>query len=437
MAPLHRSPTRGRPRLRVRGALAFGALLAWAPIAAAQDVTGPSLVDCSVTPSPIDATTGPGTGTWTVRLSDDLSGVESAAALFIDPGFATVLAASVDASHRSSGDDLDGVYTVAFEVPEFSPSGAWSVFALSVNDVAGNTTSVPVASLPPSCGFDVVSLPDVAPPTLSALSVSPGTADVTLGPAPLDLTTVLGDDRSGVDHAAITFESPSGAENVVVDVTSGDLVAGDALSGTYAVTFEMPQLAESGVWQVSSVRIVDGYGYVTELDAASLGLPSPPTVDVSSTPDSTPPQLVWLAAVPEVVHLGSSPPTVELRVRIRDDVTGLGVNGILLESPVEGVVAGLAFDEADRITGDALDGVYAASIELAPDAPTGAWGMTVSLADAAGNSVQLTGGQIAGPSQVLVVAGAPPPPAVPMSGAITAFAVVTSLMATGVRRLGR
>ncbi len=410
------------------------ALLSWAPPTSAQDVIGPALVDCTVSPATLDATGGPATGTWTLQATDDLSGVETAAILFVHPVFATLLSADVDATHLIAGDALDGTWSTTFEVPEFSPSGSWGVFLFSLTDVAGNTTSVPPASLPASCGFDVASLPDTAPPTLAALSASTGAVDVTLGPAAITLTTVLEDDRSGVDHAAITFESPSGAENVVVDVESGHLVAGDALSGTYTVGFEIPQLAENGTWNVASARIVDAYGYVTQLDGASLGIPNPPTIDVTSTPDSTPPELVWLSATPEIVYLGASPPSVTLRARIRDDVTGLGVNGILLESPVEGVIEAVSFDESNRVSGTAFDGIYQATVVFDVDAPTGAWVLSISVADPAGNDVQYSGGQIPGPAQIQLVAGDPPPPVVPVTGALGAGLIALLIVASGTRR---
>jgi len=404
---------------------------AWAPLALAQDVTGPALVDCSVAPATVDVMSGAASAVWTVRLTDDLSGVESALVLFVDPGLVRLLSAQVDASLRVAGDALDGVYEASFEVPEFAPAGAWSVYALTVRDVAGHTTFVPTASLPAACGFDVVSLPDTSPPTLAGLAVSPSAADVTLGPGAFTLTATLSDDRSGVDHAAVTLESPSGSESVVVDVASGDLVAGDALSGTYAVAFEIPQLAESGTWQVASVRIVDRSGFVTQLGAASLGIPDPPAIDVSSSPDTTPPELVWLTATPSVVYLGSTPPSVELRVRIRDDVTGLGTNGLLLESPVEGVFEGISFDATHRLVGSVLDGTYARTVVLDPDAPTGVWTIRFSIADAAGNDAQYAGAAIPGPADILVVAGAPPPPTVPALTPLAGAALAAGLLAAG------
>lgn len=411
------------------------AIIAWAPQAEAQDTTGPSLFDCTVTPATIDVTAGPSTGTWTIEATDDQSGVATAAVIFIDPGFSTFVPANADASHLVSGDALAGTWATTFDIREFSPSGSWTVFALTLIDADGNSTAVPTLSLPPSCRFDVLSVADMASPSLTALSATPGAVDVTLGPAAITVTTTLEDDVSGVDHATITFESPTGNETVDAEITPAHLIAGDAISGTYVAPFDMPQLAENGTWSVASVRIVDAYGYVTDLDGASLGVPSPPTIDVSSAPDATPPQVVWFSASPTPVYLGASPPTVELRLRIIDDVTGFGPSGVLLESPVEGVALAVVLDASNRVSGTTLDGIYAKTVEFEPDAPTGAWAVSISVADPAGNSTQYQPGGIPGPQHVVVTTGTPPPsPPVPVTGLPGGVVLVVLLIGTATRR---
>jgi len=410
------------------------AVLAWAPSVAAQDVTGPTLVDCTVAPTTIDVTGGPANGSWTFEATDDLSGVASAAAIFVDPGFGIFVPANADATDLVAGDALAGTWSTTFDVAEFSPSGTWTVFALTLIDADGNSTAVPVGSLPSTCRFDVTSLPDTAPPTLDALSATPGAVDVTLGAAGLTLTTTLEDDRSGVGHATIKFESPTGKETVDAEITPAHLIAGDALSGTYTAPFEMPQLAENGTWSVASVRIVDVYGYVTDLDGAALGVPSPPTIDVSSASDTTPPQVVWFTATPSPVYLGASPPMVELMLRIRDDVSGFGPSGLLLESPVEGIAQAVVLDASHRVSGTTLDGIYVAEVEFEPDAPTGAWGVSISVADPAGNSTQYQAGAIPGPQQIVVTTGTPPPTPVPVAGLPGVAVLMLFLIGTGTHR---
>ena len=425
---LRTAPGLGRPAWLPAGlALLVALLLASPPNARAQDVTPPQLVSFDISPGVIDVTAGPATATVTASFTDDDSGFATANVIYLDPGFSTLLPVPIDASDLISGDALNGTYQTTFEIAEFSKSGVWTVFSASMTDAADNGASIPSASLPT---FEVVSIEDTGAPTLSALGAVPSAVDVTAGPGAVTITATLEDDTSGVDHATVTLESPSTLETASLDLDAGDRISGDAWSGVYEGVLEIPQLAESGLWSVESVRIVDAFGYVADLPAGSLP-PPPPTVSVSWTPDAGDPQLVELTLAPPGVNLAYGPRLVLFEAHITDDVTGVANAGALLESPVLEIVEVVVFDAAHRVSGDSLDGVYQDTIDFDYDSPMGFWTITFFAADAAGNSIQLSGAALPGQTGFSVYRAPVPSDPVPSLGPLAAGILLVSLVGAG------
>jgi hypothetical protein len=369
--------------------------------ARAQDVTLPVLVSYAVSPAIIDVTGGPANATVTARFTDDLSGFESASVLYAAPGFTALSLVEIATSDRISGDALDGVYETTFEVPEFEKAGVWTVFSFTVRDVAENSGDIPPASLPPTTAYEVQSIEDTGPPAIASFGATPAAVDVTLGPGAVTVTTQLTDDVSGVDDATVTFESPGGSETATLVMDAADRISGDALDGVYRGVLEIPQLAENGIWTVQNVRVVDTFGYSSDVSAA--GLPgTAPTVSVTSTPDTGQPQIVSISLSPPGVDLAIVPRQVVVTLHITDDVTGLGSAGVLFESPVEGIAETLPIDASHRISGGPLDGVYQNTVTFPRDSPLGVWAISLFANDPAGNSVVLTGSSVPGPNTLTV-----------------------------------
>jgi hypothetical protein len=386
-------------------ALAVAALFGTAAPARAQDVTAPTLVSYSVSPSVVDVTAGDAALQITAEITDDLSGFATAGIVYVSPDFGWIFFADIDASHRTSGDALNGTYVTNIVVPEHSKAGTWTVMTFSAVDVAGNPNTA--SPSPASSNFDVVSIEDAGPPTLVAIGASPTNLDVTSGPGTFTLIIAASDDLSGFDQADVTFQSPSGTEEVFASLDASHRVSGGALNGVYQRSVSFPQLSEAGDWIVESVVLRDAYGYTADLPNASL--PSPPTISVTFTPDSTPPTLLSISVTPTPVSILSGPRTVLYTAHITDDITGVDAAGALLGSPVEEESKVIVFDEAHRISGNNLNGVYQVPVEFAAGDTLGWWTIEVYANDAANNYFRLSGAGLPGPSGFLVTTAPPPP----------------------------
>ncbi|MBE3123502.1 MAG: PKD domain-containing protein, partial [Planctomycetes bacterium] len=132
-----------------RAAFAVLLLTLVSGVAAAQgqgDVTPPVLVDFFFTPTSIDVSADAAEVTVTVRMTDELSGVQYGWATFYSATWQRV-DAYFPASTRIWGDDHDGVYQSAMTVPRYSEGGTWRLSGVGMYDRVGNTASYPGADL--------------------------------------------------------------------------------------------------------------------------------------------------------------------------------------------------------------------------------------------------------------------------------------------------
>src|SRR3989442_8093300 len=133
-------------------------------------------------------------------------------------------------------------------------STAWIIFALLVSAVPLQAQS------------------DTQPPRLTALTLDPGSVNVTNSSQIVTLQLHLLDDLSGIDgtsanRVGVTLTSASG--NQVVSGLSQPQ-SGVILDGVFQVPVTIPRYAEPGLWRITSVRLRDNGGNSLFLDNATL-----------------------------------------------------------------------------------------------------------------------------------------------------------------------
>lgn len=105
----------------------------------------------------------------------------------------------------------------------------------------------------------------------------------------------------------------------------------------------------------------------------------------AQTSDTTPPVLVSFSFTPTSVDVSAGPQTVTVTARITDDLSGESYGYVYFYSPSDQYVLGYFA----RISGDALDGMYQASVTIPQFRQAGTWQAYVYMYDAAGNSSYL------------------------------------------------
>jgi hypothetical protein len=232
---------------------------------------------------------------------------------------------------------------------------------------------------------------DVTPPQLTLLSVLPATVDVSTSSQNVLLTFTAGDNLSGVGFAGVEVGLPGGFFKACPPVTA-NRTAGNAMNGTYMVTVNIPPNAPAGQWPLR-LYLVDAAGneaFVSASDLAGLSQPSFVTV-LSATPDTTAPQVTGISFVPSAVDASTGDVQVRVRVNATDASTGVFFNpgcspSMTLLGPNNQQIR-LFGGSFSRVAGTAQSGTWEASF-FARQFSSGGWSVaSLTLDDAAGNSL--------------------------------------------------
>ncbi len=228
------------------------------------DLASPNLEGFDFNPTMIDVSASSQIVTFTLRLTDELSGVSQASWLIASPSGTQTRGNWVNHWHRISGDELDGVYERTVEFPQYSEAGTWHVVHVELRDNVGIWVAISEDDLI-ELGFEttieVISNPeDLAPPELTELDFTPTTIDVSASSQIVTFTLRLTDEFSGVSQASWLIASPSGTQTRGNWVNHWHRISGDELDGVYERTVEFPQYSETGTWHVVHVEIRDNVG---------------------------------------------------------------------------------------------------------------------------------------------------------------------------------
>lgn len=103
-----------------------------------EDISAPELVELSFIPDSIDVSSGAQNVTFTLRITDDLSGFYVGFFFVNDPSGDSTGVAVMD-NHRISGNANDGIYRFNMSFPQYSEAGTYCIFRFSPEDQANNS----------------------------------------------------------------------------------------------------------------------------------------------------------------------------------------------------------------------------------------------------------------------------------------------------------
>lgn len=256
----------------------------------------------------------------------------------------------------------------------------------------GIMSAVVLAGIP-AAGQDV----DVTPPLLVDLFFAPAAIDVSAGSQTVAVTMHATDDLAGVSSLSVTFRSPSFVQFQFASTST--LSAGTPMDGTFVGTVVFPQFAEAGTWVISSVVMTDRAGNSTSILTdvlASRGFPT--TLDIASTPDTSPPALAALSLSPAVLDVSAADVPVTVALRATDDLSGVAFDPciagtgfnffpVTVRSP-SGAQQRFTWSTAFTLgSGTRADGDWTATFTMPQFSEPGQWSVeSLNLRDCAGNS---------------------------------------------------
>ena len=270
-----------------------------------SDTTPPQLVTLGISPAQVNVTSASAMVTITARITDNLAGnagegysSSPSQIRFKSPSGNQSVTAMLAGYNRVSGTALDGNYSYQMTVPQYAESGVWTIDYVLLVDQIGNSKNesagnLAALSLPTS--FVVEGAMDTTPPQLVTLGISPAQVNVTSASAMVTITARITDNLAGnagegysSSPSQIRFKSPSGNQSVTAMLAGYNRVSGTALDGNYSYQMTVPQYAESGVWTIDYVLLVDQIGNSKNESAGNLAALSLPTSFVVTGPTPTP-----------------------------------------------------------------------------------------------------------------------------------------------------
>ena len=222
---------------------------------------------------------------------------------------------------------------------------------------------------------------DKSPLQLKSLSITPDAINTSQGSAPVTIQFQITDESSGVTRFEASFADPSG-----VFRQSGALTFPAAASASNSLKINFPRFATAGTWSLTHVFASDVDGNTLVLDSEELARRGVPThVEVTSTRDSTSPQITAVEFSTMEVDTTSGPFDLKINVSATDDLSGISYIELSAVSPS---------GAANRNGTAKFDPVLSTSKSITLNFPQviepGQWTLkTAFLADAAGNTLIL------------------------------------------------
>ncbi len=237
--------------------------------------------------------------------------------------------------------------------------------------------------------FSARTIPAPVQPALTSLSIPTGSANVTAAEATVRL--------------ALGFTAPERLISGTVKLTKStldtletsfgetDITTGTSEIGTLAVDLVLPRGRPSGAWLIT-ITLTDEVGLISTYGVGQLafptGAPTAVTVVNTGSQDLALPVLKTSSISPTgTITVSTARKEVTLSVNASDDV---GVDSLTVEilTPDESnIFRFIELGSADRISGNALDGVYRRTIAFPRYLPPGDYKLNYTITDASARVV--------------------------------------------------
>lgn len=262
-----------------------------------------------------------------------------------------------------------GLWTAAVYASAGQAAGDWLVL-VSVTDARGNTRLF-------DTGQTISVAGQMAPPTLGAnRSIEPTSVDITSATQTVTASVQLLD-AEGVGTAMFFLQHEQSGQSAfgIASRTSGS-----ATDGLWSADLEIPQFAPTGPWALTV--------FATDVNGAVAFLEADRTLTVTGTSDTQAPTLSGAASVsPNVIDLEDGDVPVTTSFRLLDDRSGVEYVSVYFENGDEQI-----YGSPQLLSGNALDGVWEAVINVPQNTPPGTYSLTIYATDAAGNNREIASG---------------------------------------------
>lgn len=355
------------------------------------DSEAPNVRAITVSPNPVDTSTGPATVNISTRLTDNQSGVSGSIksfATFVSPSGNSTLKAYFSSSlNLVSGSTNDGVFETDLVLPEGAEQGTWRLAYFDLFDQVGNAKRVDGWELTSNLingDINQIGLGDGVGPQLVAFDLDQATVDTTSGDQEIVATMHVTDSGSGSKIRRIGYTDTYARKTRYVDLW--ERISGDDNDGIFRGTISIPASFYQGDYSLF-VELEDRAGNRTTIGGQSLSNSGFPIQFIKNGDgDGTPPTVTAITASPTSIHTTNGPQAVTIQVAISDAGAGAEPPRMKLRSPTGRQI--LSCDGLFSMTNDdPRAAIYVCELVISGQSELGNWTLfDGSFSDSNGNS---------------------------------------------------
>ncbi len=349
------------------------------------DITAPNVAGLTVSPASVDTSSGSRTVTVAVHATDDLSGV-AAVQVSLSDGTRWF---SAPAQIEPSDSGLDGTWTAVVTLPANAPPGSYRL-SVSAIDGIGNAHTYTAADLEAmglASSVTQTGAGDTTPPGVLGVTISPPSVSTCEAAQTVTVDVHASDGVSGVASVRALLSGPGGRQ---IAADAAPLPGGSSQDEHWSAALTLPAHARQGAWSLS-LQAVDVAGnpiYLSSDQLAGLGFDG--AVQQTCAGDVTAPQVAGVTISPTSVDTSTGAQTVTVDVHATDDISGVASINATLSAGSQQVSAPATLQPE----GTPLDGTWRATLTLPRYAQQGAWALSLSASDGAGNATSLSASQL-------------------------------------------
>jgi hypothetical protein len=244
------------------------------------DQTAPRITGVTASADSLDLAAGDTVLTFTVSATDAGTGVSRLHVSLYAPGAETgesgqTQVCSTYAPSGATGPANQVSWTCKVVFSRHNAPGTWILHNVQVADVRNNGRFVNRTQLA-AAGIDVEykivnSKPDLAAPTVSAITIAPDSINLTTATdTTVTVTVTASDPGAGVEYMGVSFRTPTGAYGPDCFVYAYFFSSPTTNQVTWSCQLRLPRAGAAGTYTLDSVYIRDRVGNSRNLTAAQV-----------------------------------------------------------------------------------------------------------------------------------------------------------------------
>lgn len=237
-----------------------------------SDRLPPVLTSIAATPAVVNTDSAAAQITWTLHITDDLSGPTQVSYRISSPGQACGEDTFSQLLQQVSGTERNGSWQFNHEIPRYSAAGTYTICEMELADRVKNRVfyhAHDLAQLSPSFTNSGTRV-DTDPPVLDSVRVAPDFVRTTDAAVTVGWTVHITDDLSG---PCILWYELYGPDQACVGnkrFTPFHNISGTTRNGSWRFVHEVPRNSAAGRYGLCSLGIADGVGHSLVLEEADL-----------------------------------------------------------------------------------------------------------------------------------------------------------------------